>query len=303
MEDVCSSPTMHTELSGNTHQVNQINFNGELYHRLEQVNTNTATAQSEILDNVKANIKRNLPRLHQLPEFHKIKGHDKKIAIVGGGPSLKYYLDDIRQFRTIFACGSCNDYLMSNNVVPTYAGICDPDALSIKYFQKLDTETKYLIASGCDGKIFEHLKNHQVVMWHCHSDDYKPDEIEEGYQAVGGGCTIGLRAISIAIILGYTNLHFFGFDSCMAEDDSSHAYQTEDVGTIHQIKVGTESELDYKSKTFKVAGYQLAQANHFMSMYKNYGHMFVPTFYGNGLLAEILKVTNAESAKLEQKSE
>lgn len=292
---------MHAELTNNIFKVNQLNFNGEQYHRLEQVNTATATEPSEILSNIKANIKRELPRLHQLPEFHKPKGHDKKIALIGGGPSLKHYLDDIRQFRTVFACGSCNDYLMKNGIIPTYAGICDPDPLSINYFQRLDTETKYLVASGCDGKIFDHLKDYQVVMWHCHSDTYKPEDIEPGYQAVGGGCTIGLRAISIAIILGYTNHHFFGFDSCMADNSSdSHAYQAEDVGTLYDIKVGTTEELDYSSKTFKVAGYQLAQANHFIEFYKNYGKMFVPTIYGDGLLASVLQNINKESTKPEQ---
>lgn len=290
----CAPLSMHTELTGNLHKVNQINFNGVQYSRLEQVHTATATEPSEIINNIKANIKRNLPRLHELTEFHKIKGHDKKIALVGGGPSLKHYLDDIRQFKTIFACGSCNDYLMSNNIIPTYAGICDPDALSINYFQKLDTETKYLVASGCDGKIFDHLKNYQVILWHCHSDTYKPEEIEPNYQAVGGGCTIGLRAITIAITLGYTNLHFFGFDSCMSENNDSHAYQTEDVGILYEVKVGTEDELDYSSKVFKVAGYQLAQATHFIQFHKSYGHMFVPTIYGDGMLAEVLKNINKQ---------
>lgn len=282
------------ELTGNIHSVKQINFNGEVFHTLEGVSTTTATSVDEILDNVKKNVKRNLPRLHWLPEFHKVKGYGKRIALVGGGPSLKYYLDDLRQFKTVVACGSVNDYLMGNGIIPTYAIICDPDPLSINYFQKLDTETKYLIASGCDGKIFDHLKNQQVIMWHCHSDSYKPDEIEPGYQAVGGGCTVGLRAISIAIILGYTNLHFFGFDSCMSDENASHAYQAEDVGDIYKIKVGTKTELDYESKTFNVAGYQLAQAYHFMDFYKIHNQFFTPTFYGDGLLAAILANINKQ---------
>lgn len=291
-------PTMHTELSGNIHHVKKINHDGTLFHKLDQVNTVTATAQDEILSNIKANIKRNLTRLHHLPEFHKVKGFNKKIALVGGGPSLKYYLDDIRQFRTVFACGSCNDYLMSNGIIPTYAGICDPDPLSINYYQKLDTEVKYLVASGCDSKIFEHLKKHQIVMWHCHSDAYKPEDIEEGYQAVGGGCTIGLRAINIALILGYNNIHLFGFDSCMSDDVESHAYQAEDVGTLYSIKVGNDNELDYSSKTFKVAGYQLAQAYNFIDMYKKCSDIFVPTIYGNGLLAAIIENMNKQQTKL-----
>lgn len=264
-------------------------LDGSAFYPLMKVNTVTATAFDDILANVKSNIKRGLPRLHQLPEFHKLKGLAKKIALVGGGPSLKYYLDDIRQYRTIFACGSVNDYLMSNNIIPTYSAICDPDPLSINYFQKLDTETKYLIASGCDGKIFDHLKDHQVVLWHCHSDDFKPDEIEPNYQAVGGGCTIGLRAICIAMILGYNNLHFFGFDSCLGENEASHSYLTEDVGQIYDIKVGTIEKLDKDAKLFKCAGYQLAQAEQFIDMYKRNCMYFTPTIFGNGLIAEVMK--------------
>lgn len=259
---------------------------------LQGVNTTTATAYDDILANVKKNVKRNLPRLHQLPEFHKVKGHNKPIALVGGGPSLKYYLDDIRQYRTIFACGSSHDYLRENNINLAYAGICDPDPLSIKYFQKLDAETKYLIASNCDDKIFEHLKNHQVVMWHCHSDQFKTEEIEPGYQAVGGGCTIGLRAICIAMILGYTNIHLFGYDSCLGEDESSHAYLAEDVGEIYEIKVGTKDKLSENAKIFKCAGYQLAQADQFIDFYKKQREFFTPTIYGDGLIAEIMKHEN-----------
>lgn len=264
------------------------------FYPLQGVNTVTATSFDDILANVKANCKRKLPRLHDLPEFHKVKGHDKKIAIVGGGPSLKYYLDDIRQFRTIFSCGSVNDYLMSNNIIPTYSGICDPDKLSINYFQKLDTEVKYLIASNCDAAIFDHLKDQQIVMWHCHSDKFITDEIEPNYQAVGGGCTIGLRAICIAMILGYSNLHLFGMDSCMGEGSESHAYQAEDVGAMYLIKVGTPTKLSEDAKTFKCAGYQLAQAQHFMDFYTSKFQLFTPTIYGGGLLAAILNNLNTD---------
>ena len=65
---------------------------------------------------------------------------------------------------------------------------------------------------------------------------------------MGGGCTIGLRSISIAILLGYTNIHFFGFDSCLDTDGTGHAYSlsTEDEvlgligenGKIHKVRLG-----------------------------------------------------------------
>jgi hypothetical protein len=289
----------------NTYQMNEAEFikyksSGELpFVPLKEIQTNTATSFDETLANVKINAKRNLPRLHGLPEFHKVKGHDKLIAIVGGGPSLKDNLDELRKFKTIIACGSVNDFLMGNGITPTYATICDPDPLSINYFQKRDTEVKYLLASGCDAKIFDYFKDYQVVMWHCHSDDYKPDDIEPGYQAIGGGCTVGLRSICISQVLGYTNVHMFGFDSCLGLDGNSHAYLAEDVGHIYDIKVGNKVGVDSDSKTYKCAGYQLAQAHQFLDYYKKYYTLFTPTIHGDGLLAAIVANETKSSATKE----
>lgn len=269
------------------------------FYPLDGVNTKTATAPEEILSNMKSNVEKykTITRLHQLPEFQKIKGSNKSIAVVGGGPSVNNYIDDIKQFRTVVAAGSSHDYLVENGVKLTYAIICDPDPLSINYYQKLDTETKYLVASGCDEKIFEHIKNHPLVMWHCHSDSYSPSEIEVGYQAVGGGCTVGLRSLSIALLLGYNHIHIFGMDSCMADNGKSHAYITEDIGDTYSIKVAqSKSYLPDGIKTFKCAGYQLAQAWHFIEFYKHHNQYFTPYIYGDGLLAEVMKNINANIA-------
>ena len=265
-----------------------------VFHPIDGIETATAVAYDDILSNIKNNVKTYgslMPRLHKLPEFHKVKGKDKPIAIVGGGPTIKHYIDDIRQYRTVMAAGSCHDYLRENNINITYTAVCDPDPIVMKYLQKPDTETKYLLASGCDSAVYEHLKDHQRVMWHCHSDTYKPDEIEPEYQGVGGGCTVGLRALNIAILLGYSNVHLFGMDSCMGE--SSHAYEAEDVGKIYDIAASVnKTTAPTKSKVWKVAGYQLAQAYQFIDFYSKWHMYFTPTIFGDSLLADIMKNIN-----------
>lgn len=276
-----------------THTVETTAVN--MFHPIDGIETATAVAFDDILGNIKSNIKTYghlMPRLHKLPEFHKVKGKDKPIAIIGGGPTIKNYLDDIRQYRTVMAAGSSHDYLRENNINITYAVMCDPDSLVIKYLQKRDTETKYLIASGCDAAVFEHLKDYQRIMWHCHSDAYVPDEIEPGYLGVGGGCTVGLRSLNIAILLGYRNIHIYGMDSCMGE--SSHAYETEDVGKLYNIAAGpNKNTLPIKPKVWKVAGYQLAQAYQFMDFYSKWHMYFTPTIFGDSLLADVMKNINA----------
>src|SRR6516165_5381761 len=58
---------------------------------------------------VAINIKRKLPRFLQRTDLMGLRG--SPIAIVGGGPSVKGYLDEIRKFRWIMAAGSTHDYL------------------------------------------------------------------------------------------------------------------------------------------------------------------------------------------------
>jgi hypothetical protein len=275
------------------------------YMPLGGVGTTAATPSSEALKNILENVKTEYPRFHKLPEFKKVK-NDLPIALVGGGPSLKNNLEELRKFRTIMACGSCHDFLLENNIVPTYASVCDPDPITINYMKLKHLEVKYLIASACDPKVFKYLEDCPIVLWHCHSDDYVShiSEIEKGgeYQAVGGGCTIGLRSISIAITLGYRNIHFFGFDSCLNEDQS-YAYElsTEEEkknqGEVYNLKIGMSWD-GPSEKTYKCLGYHLAQAEHFRKFMIEYQNMFIPTFHGEGLLPDLVNMIKSESLKM-----
>ncbi len=267
--------------------------------KLEDISTNAATPSSVAFANLKNNINLGLPKIEDLPEYRQIKGHDNKIAVVGGGPSLKKCINELKDFDVIIACGSVHDYLVEQGFTPTYATICDPDPISINYFKRLNLKTKYLISTGVDPSVIHHFKGFDTVLWHCHSQDYDATEIEklEGrtYHAISGGCTVGLRSINIALMLGYTNVHIFGFDSCMSEEEC-HAYAVSEqerinFGRLYSIKL---KSLDNKEgpadKQYYCLGYQLAQAHNFKEFYLNFGRLFTPTFHGEGLLPDFFKL-------------
>lgn len=270
---------------------------------LLRVKTNTATAGSEIIDNVVRHARLDLPRLHKEPGFMQKKGPNRRIALIGGGPSLKKHIETLKKFDgETLVCGSPNDYVLSQGIVPTYVALCDPDAIMADYVRITHPDVKYLVASGCHDAVFERLKDHKVVLWHCHSDEYAKamQEADPDYFGVGGGCTIGLRGLSIAIVMGYEEIHFFGFDSCMGEENEHHAYDfvtdTEVIGEIYQIKVGSLYDgAEGASKTFYCAGYHLAQAEQFKLFYSQYGKSFNPTFHGGGLLEATARVVEEES--------
>lgn len=282
--------------------------------RLDKIITVAATPSEESVENIKTNIVRDLPWVFTLPEFMKVKGPDKKIALIGGGPSVANYVDDIKQFKTTIVCGSPNDWAMENGIIPTYAANCDPDPICKNYFKHLDNETKYLVATCCSPSFFEHLKGKQIVLWNCHSTDAENTLKETIYDNmyskhyISGGCTVGLRSLSLAIALGYTNIHMFGFDSCM-DKDKFHAYdlstpeERAGMGTIHKIRLGSETAPNFDAPEFYCAGYQLAQAENFRNFYGLFKEYFTPTIYGNGLLANLFKITQQDIKTAELKNE
>ena len=286
------------------------------------INTTAATSTDEMYENIKYNIVKGYTRFHELPEFQKIKNINDPISIVGGGPSLKYKkvqeeLVKLSKLGPVIAAGSSHDWLIRFGIHPDYTVICDPDPITGEYIKENNNNpnSKYLLASCVSPLVYAKIPKNKIAMWHCHSDSVyermKKDKLEKQYNGVGGGCTVGLRSISIAIMLGYSDIHFFGFDSCMYTKDEHHAYDFQDedkefIGQLFTIKLGVNKEeepyYDGPSgpieKEYLCAGYQLAQVANFKEYYLAHRNIFNPTFHGDGLLKDQLEILR----KLERSS-
>lgn len=262
--------------------------------KINEVQTVAATPSSTQLENAKANVKLTIERFHNIPEFGVVK--DDPVAIVGGGPSLKRYMKDLRKFQgKIFACGSVNDYLMQNVVIPDYAVICDPDPLSLKYYMLLSRHTTYLLGSNIDPVITKHMMEHvpRILLWHCHSPDFegKEKEVEIPYVGFNGGATVGNRTMNLAYCMGYRDFHLFGMDTSL-EGNSHHAYEfmdpaVEKVGKVYSIKVGKE---EAQGEAFLCEGYHIAQATAFNGFCNEVGKNIKITFHCDGLLPAYYEV-------------
>jgi hypothetical protein len=270
--------------------------------RLGGITTVAGTPKQESLKNVCASLKLPHPKLQQLPEFKKWK-HDAPVAIVAGGPSLNNTLETLRQHDVITVCGSAHDHVVGLGFKPRYAVIADPDPeITALYLRHPCPYTTYLVATQCHESVFKALDGYPIATWHCHGDGYKEllDAHDPGWEAVGGGCTATLRALSIMIMFGYGNIHFFGFDSCLGFSDETHAYQmateNEDLGRIYEIKTGFDGP---GTRTYRCAGYQLAQAVHFKEFWSTYATVFTPTVHGDGMIADLVRDVQERAAKME----
>ena len=253
------------------------------FHPLTNViETHARMPDDVLIANFHSCMARGLPDVFDLPDMGKSKG-DTPIALVGGGPSLKSTMGELREIPTVMACGSSHDFLVNEGIPLRYAVSCDGDPVTTKFYTRPRAKCMYLLATNCHPDLFNALHGFDVVRWH--NAGAIPNEMfEEGTRTVGGGCMVTLRALSLAIILGYRNLHFFGFDSCYT-DDQRHAYDhcIVEHGANLLCRVGASE------REFLTTPEWLAQAQHYQEMCGKFGHLFDPTIHGDGLIAEIMR--------------
>jgi len=249
-------------------------------------------ASSEVFyGNIRDAMKRDLPWQYQLPGWGQPK--NDAVALMGGGPSLAVEIKKINFSGAVVACGSVHDYLVEQAIPFDYAIFCDPSPVVLQYIKKPQKTTTYLVATCCDPSVFEHLKDYTVYRWHCFNDDIEAFKaIDANFSAIGGGCTVGLRALTMMMMLGYRDFHMFGFDSCLKSGDS-YAYPLAD-GDVVSDKV-YKIKLDPKSdKYYDCLGYHMAQVDNFKDYTAKYYDYFRCWFHGGGLMAEMYDLVDMQ---------
>lgn len=265
--------------------------------RVEGCNVTTAKSTEEIIANIQHNVKDKL-----VLEFYKHWDwrDSKPVAIVGGGPSLKNTIKKLHDYQCVIACGSVHDYLIENEVSIRYCVVCDPDEIMIEYLKKDNSNLmmQYLVASQCSPKLFDYLhkeKRRGVLIWHAGGENLDSSVFGENKVMVGGGCTVGTRAIMLAMGMGYNNIHLFGFDTCLDENFAHHAYEFKDkeresIGNIYEVRLDGP-----KGKKFHVAAYHLGQLFDFQSILKTYADRIRVTVHGEGLLKHLMDLAESKT--------
>lgn len=257
---------------------------GETFLPILNVPDSCAPMPEEVIEaNIRKRLATNLPRLHKMEGYGKYKGPDP-LAIIAGGPSLNKTLDELRAIPNVMVCGSAHDHIISLGVTPQYAVICDPDPIAADFVKRPVHGCRYLIASSCDDSVFEALQGYDVVLWNSAGSDFS---LFRGEPCIQGGGTVTLRALNIALVLGYMNLHFFGFDSSFEDHDNDHAYKYTGLHEdLMKMRVGGEG-----GRVFLTNASGMVQALHFQEQLKRTGYMFQPTVHGDGMIAEIVRLS------------
>ena len=246
-----------------------------------------AATPEEHAANVKAAVALGLPSLVRGPIT------SEPIAVVCYGPSLKQTRREIRYFNKILTCSGAHDYLIRYGIVPTWHMEGDPRKHKAVFVKHPHKRVTYLISSACHPAMFEALKGQKVLVWHVLKSDL--DLLETGHYPKGqwvltGGTNVGMRAMVMARLLGYTNIHVFGMDcsagSTMHVDD-------------HPNEVPEE-----KYRTVVVDGEEFRTTTLFLSYAKNFFHEVLQLadcevkLHGHGLLQALVKKKTSDPLQL-----
>lgn len=214
--------------------------------------------------------------------------NDLEVMILGGGPSLAKFEDEIKQKRAdgvklITLNGSYN-WALEHGLTPSAQVMVDARQFNARFTKPVVDGCKYLISSQCHRDVLDGLPVDRTYLWHTSSAGVKEilNDRYEKWWHVPGGSTVLLRAIPLLRMLGYKKFHLYGCDSCLTE-------------TEHHAYLQTENDKDFvvpvvvAGRTFQCAGWMAAQAQEFMALIKHLGDEIEIATYGDGLLNHILQ--------------
>ena len=211
----------------------------------------------------------------RIQPIYELRG--KPAAIVCYGPSLNETWEKVRDFEYVFSCSGSHKFLLERGIVPNFHVEVDPRAHKVELIGPPHKDVEYLIASTCHAAVFDHLADYKVTLWHVF------DNAEDGLRtlppgewALTGGCGVGLRAMTIARFLGFTEQHIFGMDGNQRSNVGKHA-------AAHPMQAKDAFLTEYMGKKYWTTPAFLEAARmtfHELNMMPD----VQPTFYGEGLV-------------------
>jgi len=218
------------------------------------------------LQNIRSAMERDVPWMDALPT------HGGRWNVCAGGPSLRKEVKRIKKAKgVIVSVNGTHNYLLSKGVKPDYFVLTDPQEHCKRFVKRPQKDVTYLVAAHCDPKVFDRLEGYDCRLWF--PLDYElPVPV-----SIGGGTTVGLRAINIGFTLGYRDIHLWGFDGCIKE--SHHAYpQPENDGEETRI-------VKYRGKEFEMTDWMINQAANFDELMRK--HQLNITVHTPGVIQHI----------------
>jgi hypothetical protein len=146
------------------------------------------------------------------PEVREQEPHGRRLAVVGGGPSIADKLDEIREFSDIWAINGACGFLREHGIDSTLVTLDPCDFLA----PRVAGAKKAMLATRCHPDVFETLKGADITVF---------DAVNDTKDGLWASCASVTVAFHLSMLLGYRQTVFFGCEGSFSE--LTHAYMDE----------------------------------------------------------------------------
>lgn len=241
-------------------------------------------------EQVAQSIKRFTKRIQHVKEIRK-----DPVALACFGPSLQNTWTELYKFKYIISCSGAHKFLKDRGITPTWHVDVDPRPHKKHLIgNNISPDTEFLMASCCHSEVFDHLVkfNANISLWHTYSgekQDTLPVVYPRGEWVLTGGADVGLRAMTIARFLGFTDIHVFGKDGSFPKEGLRHAANHPNAPKDYII-----AEFNGKEYATTQAYLQCARMTlHEIEMLPDVKF----TFYGDGLVQDMIQSSTIKRKK------
>jgi uncharacterized Rossmann fold enzyme len=226
----------------------------------------------------------------------------ESIAIVCSGPSLGNTWEQVKMCHHVLTCSGAHDYMIERGIIPHFHMETDPRPHKAVFTKNPDKRTTYLIASSCHPDVFANLTGMDVRIWHVVPEN-ELHRMPRGHWMITGGCNVGLRAMVMARLMGYVDVHVFGMDC------SSGAVTWGEEGDSSRFHVNFHPNEPKKKghRIVKVAGREFYTSDVFLECCRQFFKETMllsdvrVTLHGDGLLQAVATQKMADPTEIEKR--
>ena len=268
------------------------------------------TSEEEIISNIRYSATLDIPSMqpHQ--------AQDIEVMLLAGGPTLNDFDDEIAENRKngmpLITVNGSYRWAIARGLKPSLQCLIDSRDFNFRFTEQFEgqtDETKFLVSSSANPKVFDDLPKDRTFLWHVNlSENVEPvlnecfGEKNKDWWPVPGGSTVTLRALCALRMLGFNKIHIYGLDGCIFKDKQHHAYEQpendRDVRRAVEITVAGGTKFE---KTFLMAPWMISQAQDFMAMVPRVLSDAKLKIYGDGAIAYIVEAASQLGEDIELK--
>lgn len=220
--------------------------------------------------------------LKGLPLLKRGKQLPTVLTLACFGPSLKKTWTHVGS--PLMTVSGAHDFLIAGGFTPDYHVECDPRPHKTEFTKNAVEGVEYLMASWCHPTVWANLNGKNVTVWHPAGEraiyDFVQAQKELGAM-VGGGSTVGLRALEVGAALGYRRFAIHGMD-CSYEGATRHA-------GFHPNETERVIEVRVNGREFTTSPQMYEAAREFVELFLKVRADLEVMLYGDGLLQELVK--------------